>query len=270
MACATSSSSRWWRTTNQSVSNFDYAYVQPIEAAAQAKYAALNDPMKALVPQLSVKGGLMFVGKDTKTLYSTPKDGFLPRFGFAYKLDSKSVVRGGAGLFAGFLGERRGDVIQSGYSQTTTFRHHDQRQRRADPAELGPALLLTPILEPVGNANGKQTFLGNAISFFNPEPECVEAAPLAVRLPARAAGRPGGGGHVRRQLRLRHRDHPEHQRAAGPVPEHRQLAHGRMVANNAFLSGSVANPFAGLLPGTSFNNATIARSQLLRPVPRVR
>lgn len=41
-----------------------------------------------------------------------------------------------------------------------------------------------------------------------------------------------------------------------------------MNANNAFLTGSVANPFAGLLPGSSFNNPTIARSQLLRPYPQ--
>jgi hypothetical protein len=41
-----------------------------------------------------------------------------------------------------------------------------------------------------------------------------------------------------------------------------------MNANNAFLTGSVANPFAGLLPGTSLNNSTIARQQLLRPYPQ--
>ncbi len=34
---------------DKSVSGFDYNYTQPIEAAAQAKYAALNDPaLKAL------------------------------------------------------------------------------------------------------------------------------------------------------------------------------------------------------------------------------
>ena len=42
---------------DQSVSNFDYDYVQPIQGAAQANYAALNDPaLKALVPQLYVEG----------------------------------------------------------------------------------------------------------------------------------------------------------------------------------------------------------------------
>ena len=40
-----------------------------------------------------------------------------------------------------------------------------------------------------------------------------------------------------------------------------------MDASNTFLSGAVANPFAGLVPGTGFNNATISRSQLLLPYP---
>ena len=40
-----------------------------------------------------------------------------------------------------------------------------------------------------------------------------------------------------------------------------------MNANNTFLTAAVTNPFAGLLPGTSFNNATISRSQLLLPYP---
>ena len=40
-----------------------------------------------------------------------------------------------------------------------------------------------------------------------------------------------------------------------------------MVANNTFLTTAVTNPFAGLLPGTGFNNPTMARSQLLLPYP---
>ena len=35
-----------------------------------------------------------------------------------------------------------------------------------------------------------------------------------------------------------------------------------------FLTAQVPNPFRGLLPGTSFNGATIARQQLLRPFPQ--
>jgi hypothetical protein len=35
-----------------------------------------------------------------------------------------------------------------------------------------------------------------------------------------------------------------------------------------FLSAAVTNPFRGLIPGTGLNNATVARSQLLRPFPQ--
>ena len=35
-----------------------------------------------------------------------------------------------------------------------------------------------------------------------------------------------------------------------------------------FLAALVPNPFRGLLPGSAFNAATIARSQLLRPFPQ--
>mgnify|MGYP000677737864 CR=1 FL=1 len=53
------------------------------------------------MPQIYTKGGLMFVGVDTPTLYTTPKNSFLPRVGFAYQLNPQTVIRGGAGIFAG-------------------------------------------------------------------------------------------------------------------------------------------------------------------------
>jgi len=72
---------------NQSVSGFDYEYVQPIQGQVQANYASLNDPaLKALVPQLYTKGGLKYVGVDDDQTYNTPRNTFLPRVGFAYQL----------------------------------------------------------------------------------------------------------------------------------------------------------------------------------------
>ena len=122
----------------------------------------------------------------------------------------------------------------------------------------------------MGNASGKQTFLGQAISFFNPNPKVSkqlrwqigyqrELAPgLAVE--AAYVGNYGYNIEINRNINALPAEYlnADNSRTAA------------MVANNAFLSGSVANPFAGLLPGTSFNNATIARSQLLRPYPPVR
>jgi hypothetical protein len=41
----------------------------------------------------------------------------------------------------------------------------------------------------------------------------------------------------------------------------------RDAANEAFLSTTVRNPFAGLLPGSTINGSTVQRQQLLRPYP---
>lgn len=36
-------------------------------------------------------------------------------------MPKNTVLRGGFGMYNGFLGERRGDVIQTGYSRNTRF-----------------------------------------------------------------------------------------------------------------------------------------------------
>ena len=38
--------------------------------------------------------------------------------------------------------------------------------------------------------------------------------------------------------------------------------------NPNYLNALVPNPFAGLLPGTSLDSATVTRQQLLRPFPQ--
>jgi hypothetical protein len=252
-----------------SVSNFDYSYTQPIEPTVQARYAALNDPaLKALVPQLSVKGGLLFVEKDTDVTYETPKNTFLPRFGFVYRLDRKTLVRGGGGLFAGFLGQRRGDVITSGYAQTTTFGTTFNANGAPIPYTWDVALLSSPILEPVGNSLGKQTFLGQGLTFFNPNPSVSKQVRWQIgvqrELPAGWTGEVTYVGNRGYDIEIT--------RNINALPNiylnGDNSRSDAMVANNAFLSASVANPFAGLLPGSGFNNATIARRQLLRPYPQ--
>ena len=104
---------------NRSVRGFDAAAVQPMEAAARA---ALNTAATGVpLDQFHVRGGLTFAGVNGEPsgLYETPKNNWMPRLGATYKLDEKTVLRGGYGMFYGFLGQRRGDVITSGFSSTT-------------------------------------------------------------------------------------------------------------------------------------------------------
>ena len=254
---------------DRSVSGFESGYVQPLEAAAQAKYATLNDPaLKALLPQITARGGLMFAGVDTGSrLYETPKDTLLPRVGFTSRLGAKTVVRGGVGLFAGFLGERRGDVIQTGWSQATTIATTTNASGAPIPRYWDNAFLTQAILEPSGNSLGRQTALGQNISFFNQSPKISKQLryqvgfqrelPAGFILEAAYVGNYGYDIEIVKDINAL---------PARYLNGDNSLT-AEMKANNAFLTGSVANPFAGLLPGSSFNNSTIARSQLLRPYP---
>jgi hypothetical protein len=254
---------------DKSVSGFDLDYVQPIEAAAQGRYAALNDPaLKALVPQVNARGGLMFAGVDGgRRLYETPKNTLLPRLGFAYQLDPKTVIRGGAGLFAGFLGQRRGDVITTGFGQTTTIGLTTNAFGAPIPRDIGSALISQPLLEPVGSSQGRQTALGQNVTFFNQEPRVSKQLRWQIgfqrelfggfTFEAAYVGNYGYDIEIFQNINALPNRYLNADDSRTPA----------MVANNAFLSGQVANPFAGLLPGSGFNNATIARRQLLRPFP---
>jgi hypothetical protein len=256
---------------DKSVTGFDFGYVQPIQGTVQARYAALNDPaLKALQPQLTTTGGLLFagVGGQSNRLYQTPKDTFLPRVGFTYQINPRTVVRGGVGLFAGFLGQRRGDVFPNGWSQTTTIGTTFNANGAPIPRSWDDALLTQPILEPVGNANGPQQGLGQAIDFFNQDPEISKQLRWQVGFQRELPG-----GFVFEAAYVGNYGYDiEYVRNINALPnEYLNADNSRtaaMNANNTFLTGSVPNPFAGLIPGTSLNNATISRSQLLRPYPQ--
>jgi hypothetical protein len=254
---------------DKSVSGFDFGYAQPIEATAQTRYAALNDAqLKALLPTLGVKGGLLFAGQDTGSgLYSTPKNTFLPRAGFAYQWDDKTVVRGGFGLFAGFLGQRRGDVIQPGYTQTTTVGLAQLANGASVPQSFNSGFSNVSIIEPVGNARGRQTGLGGAVSFFNQNPEVSKQARFQIgfqrELPGGVLAEASYVGNYGYNIEIT--------RNINALPnQYLNTDASRTTAmnnTNTLLTGTVTNPFQGLLPGTGLNNTTIARQQLLRPFP---
>jgi hypothetical protein len=92
----------------------------------------------------------------------------MPRVGGTFKLDERTVIRGGYGVFYGFLGQRRGDVITTGFSANTPLTVSLDNglnfiETLSNPFRNG-------IIEPVGSAAGIQTFLGQSITFFTPNP----------------------------------------------------------------------------------------------------
>ena len=106
----------------------------------------------------------------SRGLYESPKRDFMPRFGFAYQATPKSIVRGGYGIFYGFLGERRGDVVQSGFTRQDAL----QPQRRQWLNIPGHAHQSIPHRDTgaFGASQGPMTFQGQAITFFDQKPTC--------------------------------------------------------------------------------------------------
>ncbi|HEY8561963.1 MAG TPA: carboxypeptidase regulatory-like domain-containing protein [Pyrinomonadaceae bacterium] len=255
---------------NKSVSGFDLGYTQPFEQTVRTNIA--NTPGIGVDSStITTRGGLLFAGVDTGSgLYETPKDTFLPRFGVAYQINEKTVIRGGFGLFAGFLGERRGDVIQPGYTRTTSF----ALSSLANGAPIPNSISIFPSIqlqEPVGNAAGRQTGLGGGISFFNQNPEISKQfryqvgiqreLPWGFVVEAMYVGNQGYNIEIARNINAL----PNRYLSTDAT---RTAA---MNSNNTFLTANVRNPFKGIaaFAGTGFGtNDNIARSQLLRPFPQ--
>jgi Carboxypeptidase regulatory-like domain len=258
---------------NKSVSGFDVNYSQPIGATVRQRLTTTPvtgyDGQPINPSNFNINGGLLFAGKDTGSgLYTTPKTNFLPRFGVAYQLNDKTVIRGGFGLFAGFLGERRGDVIQPGYTRSTLLGTTTLASGAPVPQSISNFSNIT-VLEPVGSAQGKQTGLGTPISFFNQNPKSSKQARFQIGFQRQLPG-----GYVLEAVYVGNRGYNiEIVRNINALPvQYLNTDNSRTAAqviNNTLLTTLVTNPFAGLpeFAGTNFANPTIARSQLLRPFP---
>ncbi len=252
-------------TANRSVRGFDFAASQAFEAAARA---ALNESATGISrAAFDVKGGVTFpgVGGLPRGLYDTPKDNIMPRVGFAYTLDSKTVVRGGYGMFYGFLGQRRGDVIRAGFSQDTPLNVTLDNgltfiETLSNPFQGG-------ILEPVGAANGIATSLGQTVTFFNSDPTSPRMQRWQIGVQrdlgrnwvaeVRYVGNYGSQIQTSRNLNAT----PNEFLSTSPT---------RDQATINYLGASVPNPFVGLMPptaGATWRSTTIARERLLRPYP---
>jgi hypothetical protein len=272
---------------NKSISGFDLTYSQPFEGQAQTNFGLISgtDVLRTTygLSNITAKGGLLFAGKDTGSgLYNTPKNGFLPRIGFAYQLNPKTVFRGGFGLYQGFLGERRGDVFQPGYSQTTNQPLTTGPNGAPLPYSLSdpfclsnPAVCAASGITPVsGNTLGKQTALGQTVTFFNQNPKVAKQARWSIGF-QRELGR---GWVVEGSYVGDRGSNIEITRNLNAVPDKflntDNSVTQAMALNNSNLGGTVRSPFCNTVSGSTCTAAlytgaggTISRRTLLTPFP---
>jgi hypothetical protein len=213
-------------------------------------------------PNFAVLGGIGFVGQGglSRSPVDTDWNNFQPRAGAAYTLNEKTVLRGGWGVF--YLNP----VIPgnlNGFSQSTPYVATTDAGRTPANSLLNP--FPTGIQRPPGSSLGMQTFLGQGPTFTNPTSRTPyvhqfsfsiqRQLPFRILLDAAYVGSRSMEQSTTRgfnevPVEILNRGNP----SIGGIPN--------------FLNEAVPNPFAGLIPGTSLNNATVPRSQLLRPFPQ--
>jgi hypothetical protein len=243
---------------NRNLAGFDAAAPSPIEAAAVAAYT--RSPI-AEVPAggFAVRGGVRFAdGPIHNTLVKV-----LPRAAFSYLVDDRTVIRGGVGLFSYPFYFDAGN--QSGFSQPTAV-VTTQNNGTTFLADLTSPLRGGGLIQPPGASLGLATSLGLPLGTIVP---AQRKSPYYLRWQAGAQHDLGRGWVVELlYVGSRGSDLPV-LRDINAIPKRfLSTSPTRDAAHEAYLSQQVPNPFQGLLPGTSLNGPTIARSQLLRRFPQ--
>ncbi len=250
---------------NRTTRGFDFTAANPIAERARANYA--HNPIPELpVENFSPRGGLLFASVNgvPRTLWDADKNNFCPRFGIAYLLRPRTVIRAGYGIFFESLGADRTDVYQQGFDQRTTL------VASLDNGQTYRASIANPFpegfQEPAGAAGGLATFVGKAPGFINPRRAAGYMQRWSVNLqrefPHRVLAVAGYVGNRGTGLGLSEQ--------YNPVPaEYLSASLQRDSAVINRLTRAVPNPFLDLpeFAGAGLQGRTVQVQQLLRPMP---
>jgi hypothetical protein len=248
---------------DRSVRGFAFDTPSPLEAQARPNYA--RNPIPDIPPdQFRVMGGLTFAGTggEPRALWKAPRRNFSPRAGFAFSLNSRTVIRAGYGIFYVPFGVDRSSINLTGYSFRNTL------VPSLDNGRSFAATLANPfpsgLRQPQGSALGLLTNAGQAVSFFNVEPKMgyMQRWSLGVQrqLPASFTTEVSYVGNRGSRLEV---GQPLN---ALPV-QYLSRSSVRDQATIDALARQVSNPFATLLPGTPLAGANVSRAQLLSRFP---
>jgi hypothetical protein len=255
---------------DRAVNGFNPTIQNPISAAAAAAYA--KNPIPQVAPsQFTALGGLTYASASNPNVYNTASSLFSPRIGVAWspaKLGGKTVLRAGVGTFVAPTGINGAQTLnQEGFSATTQMTVTNNNY-------LTPAsTLLNPFPNGIAapsSSNGPGTFLGQSITYFNPN---VRNS-YSLRWNAGVQRQIPGQIVVEVAYIGNHAVHLPISTQLNYIPrQYLSTSLYRDAADTAVinsLAATVPNPFLGLLPSTvSLGTATtVARSQLVTRFPQ--
>lgn len=207
---------------------------------------------KLTVPGMTLKGGLIFASPDNRGAFDKDMNNWQPRVGASYQLAKRTVLRGGYGISFLPTFDING---YNGYSLTTPFNASldgvTPYDKLSNPYPGG-------LLVPAGSSKGADTSIGAGYTYGYTGRDIPYvhqfSAGIQQELPLRLLIDVTYAGNRTNSLNT-----------SKGVNE---ISAEQFKLGSAYLLQTVTNPFAGLLPGTTKNSATIARQELLRPFPQ--
>jgi hypothetical protein len=300
---------------NRGLTGFDLNATLPISAGAQTGYASTlaialpNTHRFPLLPasQFVVKGGTTFLGKDgAPDTVNESQPGYMPRVGFAYQLNDKTVLRGGWGMFFDTNNVLNEGLNQTGYSRATStvitndnglnFTNANWTSAAcrasasacvgllADPFPVRATANGTRFDQPLGNALGLMALQGRGLTYFDRGWERARQHRWRLGVQRQLGSQMAvevaylGSRTDQIQVGLRLDALPEQYWASGLIRNNAlanelnfQIPNGNPFNIRNFASLGTSNPvvFADMQTNGFFTNANIAKSQLLRPYPNM-
>ncbi len=248
---------------NRSVTQFDGTTSNPIEAAAIANYAAASSrPDELPLSAFKVKGGVTFagVGGNSRQYWNGQGIQWSPRIGLAYQINTKTVFRGGYGLFYAPNGILRTNSILNGFSRSTDITASNDSGLTWASTLTNP--LPTGLLPVIGAAGGLETTLGQATSFFAADRKMSPAQRWSIGFQYEA---PGGVMIESSYVGNRSSRLPVTRQLSYTPAKYLSTLPYRDTTTINYLSQNFTSPYYGLNP--NFTSKNISRAGLLQAYP---
>ena len=236
---------------NQLNNGFNFTGTNPLTATMNHSAYAGN-----------VYGGLGFVntGGNGRSPFATELTNFQPRVGAAYRVRNDLVMRGGWGIF--FI-PQYSQATSNGFSQVTPYVGTLNSGETINNPVSNP--FPSGVILPTGSGAGLATMNGGAPTFSDPSGKIgdvqVFSFGLEKQLPARMTLDASYAGGRASQIPVQGLN------INALSAANLALGNSNLGGTASYLTAQVPNPFQGLLPATSLNNATISRQQSLLPFP---
>ncbi len=236
-----------------------------------AQTATLTNWLSSFPSSTKLSGGYIYAGPGNRGTWKTDWKEFLPRFGLAYQLNNKTVIRSGIGIFYDSLGVGRNFLpIQDGFTRTTNINSSVDGGVNFLNSLVNP--FPSGLLPSVGNSLGADLSAGNSIfvGYRNArEPYSVHWSfgvqrelPGKFMIDASYVGARGVDLPVTNGCYL-----------SGVPCTNLNLVSQRYLSTSPFYDGDnlavlnarVPNPYAGMSALPNLNGATTTLAQLLQP-----